>query len=72
MLEAATEDGKSFSIFFFKEPDYMMNIMASWMTLDELEGADTKHNYKGRDGESLVKLSNIGSHLDCTFATVIR
>ena len=29
--------------------------MASWITLDNLEGDNNKHNYKGRDGESLVK-----------------
>ena len=63
MLEAATEDSKPFRIFYFKEPDYVMNIMASWMTLDELEGGNTKRNYKGRDGESLVKTSNISSPL---------
>ena len=27
------------------------------MTLAELEGANMKHKYKGRDGESLVKMS---------------
>ena len=32
-----------------------MDIMELWMNLDELEGANTKRNYKGRDGESLVK-----------------
>ena len=46
--------------------------MALWTTLDDLEGANTKRNYKNRDGESLVKNSNIGSRLDCTFATIIR
>ena len=51
-LEAATEDGKPFCIFCFKETDYTMNIMASWMALDELEGANMKRKYKGRDGES--------------------
>ena len=56
MLEAATEDGKPFLIFCFKYPNYVMKIMISWMTLDELEGANTKRNYKGRDGESLVKI----------------
>ena len=56
MLEAATEFGKTFFIFFFKDPDYVMNIMSSWMTLDELEGASMKRNYKGRYGESLVKV----------------
>ena len=33
-----------------------MKIMESWMTIDELEGAIVKHNKKGRDGESLVKM----------------
>ena len=55
MLYVATEDGKKFRILCFKEPDYVMNIMASYMTLDELEGSNTKRNYKGRDSESLVK-----------------
>ena len=55
MWEAATEYGKPLNIFFFKEPDYTMEIMPSWMNLDDLEGANTKHNYKGKDGESLVK-----------------
>ena len=26
------------------------------ITLDDLEGGNTKRNYKGRDGESLVKI----------------
>ena len=26
------------------------------MPLDDLEGGNTRHNYKGRDGESLVKI----------------
>ena len=33
-----------------------MKIMATWMTLEELDGADTRREYKGRDGESLVRL----------------
>ena len=36
MLEAITEDGaegKAFNIFFLKEPEYVMKIMATWMTL---------------------------------------
>ena len=33
----------------------MKNIIELWTTLDELEGGNTKHNYKGRDGESPVK-----------------
>ena len=45
MLEAITEEGpegKAFNIFCFKEPEYFMKIMATWMTLEELDGADTR------------------------------
>ena len=45
MLEAITEDGpegKAFKIFCFKEPDYVMMIMATCMTLEELNVADTR------------------------------
>ena len=45
--------------------------MSLWMTLDELEGDNIKHNYKGRDDEYLVKISNIGSHLDFTLTNFI-
>ena len=71
MLDAAKENGKTLCILFFKEPDYVMSIMALLMTLDDLEGANKKHNYKVRDGESLVKYSNISSLLGCTLATSI-
>ena len=53
MVMAATEEGKPFKIFCFKEPDYVMKIMASWMTLDELEGANTKRVYKGANGQTM-------------------
>ena len=52
MLEAKTEEGpegKAFN-FFFKDPEYVMKIMATCMTLEELDGADTRQEYKGRDG----------------------
>ena len=45
MLEAITEDGpegKEYTIFCFKEPEYTMNIMATSMTLKELDRADTR------------------------------
>ena len=44
MVEVMTEEGpqgKPFKIFCFKEPDYIMKIMATWMTLDELPEANT-------------------------------
>ena len=45
MLEAITEEGpegKAFKIFCFREPKYVMMIMATWMTLEELDRADTR------------------------------
>ena len=33
-----------------------MKIMATWMTLEELDGSDTRREYNGRDGESLARL----------------
>ena len=59
MLEAITEEspeGKAFEIFCFKDPEYIMKNMATWMTLEELDGADTRREYKGRDVESLTGL----------------
>ena len=29
-----------------KEPDYVMKLMASWMMLNDLEGANTKRDWK--------------------------
>ena len=40
MLEAITEEspeGKAFNIFCFEEPEYVMNIMVTWMTMEELD-----------------------------------
>ena len=59
LLEADTEDGKKFLIFCFKESYYAMNIITLCMNLDELEGANTKRNYKCRDGGSFVKTIQI-------------
>ena len=54
ILEDTTEDSNPLFILFFKEPGCVMNIMVSWMTIDELEGGNMKRKYKRRDGESLV------------------
>ena len=35
-----------------------MKIIVTWMTLEELDGADTRREYKGQDGESLARLFN--------------
>ena len=41
MIEDRTEDNKLFKIFCMKYPDYLMKIIAIWMTLYELEGTRT-------------------------------
>ena len=58
ILESITEDGpecKALNIFCFKEPEHVMKIMGTWMALEELDREDTRHEYKGRDGQSLVR-----------------
>ena len=45
MIEAITQDNKLFQIFFMKDTDYVINIMESWTTLDELEGAKTGKDF---------------------------
>ena len=44
MIEARTEDNKLVN-YFWKDPDYVTKIMASWMTLDELVGARTRRYF---------------------------
>ena len=39
MIEGRSEDNKLFKMFSMNDLDYVMKILASWMTLDELEGA---------------------------------
>ena len=38
-----------------KDPDYVMKIVASWMTLDELEGARTRGYFINRSGTNETK-----------------
>ena len=53
MVMAATEEGEPFKILCFKETDYVMKIMASCMTLDDLEGDNIKRVYKGANGQTM-------------------
>ena len=58
ILEAITEEGresKAFSIFCFKELEYVSKIMDTWMILEELDGVYTRQEYNGRDDQSLVR-----------------
>ena len=45
MLEDATEDNNTLCILCFKDTDYIMKVMASQMTFNELEEANTKQKY---------------------------
>ena len=59
MLDSMIEEGpegKLFMIIVLKETEYIMKTMYSWTTLEELEGADTRRDYKGWESRSLVKL----------------
>ena len=50
MIEAINEDNNLFNMSCMKEPNYVIKIMASWMTLNELEGAETKRDFINRSG----------------------
>ena len=59
MLEIMTEEGPEgnpLRIFCFKEPEDVSKTMASRITLEDLEGAYTRNEYKGRDSQFLLKL----------------
>ena len=55
MIESIIEDNKLFKIFCMKDPDYVMKIMASWMTLDGLEGARTRRYFIDINGTKETK-----------------
>ena len=44
-----------FKIFCMKDLYYVMKIMVSWMTLDELEGARTRRYFIDRSGTKDMK-----------------
>ena len=45
-LNKNTNEGEAFKIHYIKEPDYVIKLMAPWMTLNNLEGANTKRDWK--------------------------
>ena len=55
MIEARAEDNKLFKIFFMKETNYGTKIIASWMTLDELEGARKRRDFIDSSGTKETK-----------------
>ena len=55
-----------------KDPDYVMKKMASWMTLDELEGARSRIDLYTEVGGSRIISSNTGSRLGFILDLYIR
>ena len=55
MIQARTEDNKLFKIFWTEDPDYVMKIMVSYMTLDDLEGAKKRRNFIDSSGKKETK-----------------
>ena len=45
-LEMKTYEGNFFKIHCVKESNYVMKLMSLWMTLSDLEGANTKRDWK--------------------------
>ena len=50
MIELRTEDNNLSKIFLMKDLDYVMMIMASWITIDESQGASTRRYFIDRSG----------------------
>ena len=50
--------GESYHIMSIKEPDYVMLMMMTYGTLENLGGSDTQWRYKGAGGELVTKRFN--------------
>ena len=72
MIEAITQDNKLFQIFFMKDTDYVINIMESWTTLDELEGAKTRRELIYRSFTKDMNHLHTCSHLEFILGTYIK
>ena len=46
-------DGVPFYVFSMKEPDYVMNMMSTYGTLNEVDDANTKRHYTDGDGNEV-------------------
>ena len=73
--------GKRYHVVYLKNPEYVMLMMKTYGTLDDLEGSDTNQRYKGRAGmwwtnylmimRSLVKKFITATKLTATEIVVI-
>ena len=55
IIEVITEYNKLFTIFCMKEPYCVMKRIASWMTLNELEGSSTRRYFTDSSGTKEAK-----------------
>ena len=56
ILLANSTTGHRFHFFCFKKPNYVMKVMLSWMTLEELEGGKIHRIYNSTlSGEPVIK-----------------
>ena len=54
-MKTRTEDNKLFKMFCMNDPDYAMKVLASWMTIDELEGARKREYFIDSSGKKDTK-----------------
>ena len=55
IIEVITDDNKLFKTFFMKYPGRVMKIMASWMTLDELDNPRIRRDFVESSGTKDTK-----------------
>ena len=63
MVEARNEDSKLFKIIFMKDPDYVMKVMASWMTIYEQREQGQEDISQTAVGQRRRSSSHTGRHL---------
>jgi Transposase IS4 len=51
-------DGVDVKVIAMKEPDYVMSLMTTYGTLEPIEGATTRRDYKNNNGEMVRKTFN--------------
>ena len=71
MIGSIIQYNKPFRIFCMIDLDYVMNIISSWMVLDELEGAKTRKYFMGISGMNKTKILTyrhpFGLHFKCIY-----
>ena len=68
IIEAITQEYKTFQIFCMKDPDYVMRIMEDWITLDELEGTKPGRDFTDISDMNKKNYLPTNSHLVYTLS----